>query len=530
MRQDRRGAGDVLIVLAMTGTIILLLSFLALKLHFKTAGIQPGVTFLGYDLTGLKVNDAITRIGQIVDYVYAEPIYLKYQKSLWMLRYQKHFRLQIDAPSIADAAGKIGDRKTVYERLYDWLTLGYSRQEVPFSPVLDRKFSQTNVAARLTKVLANKVIARPQANGKIRLSQESSGASISAILDALERSFKETPLTDRRVVEVASQEQTGTTTDTDLFDPKYGFTVILQSKVSTVESVDPATFENIVVACQRISGVILNPQDVFSFNKVVGERSLRGGFKEAAGRRVVGIGVGQVSSTMYEPILRVGCKILERHRHSFWYPELKFTTPGFDAAVSDSGWDLRFQNECDLPLLLVASLKGAKLTFEVRSIQEPPFRIDLHTGKVTKVPYRTDWVKDPRVPRGQQRVEVQGLNGTRVRVYRTWFTREEGRKEREEPISNDEYQKRDAVIRVPPAFVPPPEPKEEPPPPPEEKEPVPVKAKPRDVEEDEDEPPPAPGTAAFNRSTPETESDERPKEGLQEPESAGNDESEGDRE
>jgi hypothetical protein len=461
-RRDRRGRGELLIVLGMTGLIISGLSYVALRFYFRTAGIRTGVHFLGYDLSGLKVNDAASRIEAIVDYVYSEPAYLKFEGHLWMLRYKKHFRLESNSTKIALGATRVGERRSVYQQLFDWATLGYPKIELsdprqvdqPFVAVLDRKFTQSNVGARLAWLAADKIHARPLPDGKVELSNESKTSSLDVILDALETSFKQHPLVERRVVEVSGEPQAVSRRVVELFDPKHGFTVVLQQKTSVVESADPATFDNIVLACQKINGVMVNPGEVFSFNRVVGERSARRGFHAAAGGRAIGIGVGQVSSTMYEPFLRVGCKVLERHRHSIWYPELRFSSPGLDAAVTDAGWDLRVQNDAPLPLLLVAGLQGAKLTFEIRSVQEPPYKIELHTGKVGRVPFRTDWVPDPTIARGlPPRTEVAGCDGYRVKVYRTWLTREEGRKEREERISDDEYQARNAVVRVPRGFV-----------------------------------------------------------------------------
>lgn len=523
MRRDVRGKGEVFIVLAMTAAILTCFSFIALKLYFKTMGIRPGVTFLGYDLSGLKPSDAATKISQIVDYAYADPVYLKFQKYLWMLRYNKHFKLQVDATKLALDASKIGEKKTVYQQLYDWLTLNYPRVELSdktqfenaFVPTLDRKFTQTNVAGRLAKIAVDKVYARPLPSGQVELTQESRVTSLDAILDSLESSFKSTPMTERRVVEVVAapgtQPQQATRKVVDLFDPKHGFTVVVQSKVSTVESADPATFDNIVIACQKINGTMVNPGEIFSFNRVVGERTVRAGFKQALGSSTVGIGVGQISSTMYEPLLRAGVKILERHRHTHWYPELRFSQPGLDAAVTDAHWDLRFQNDSPLPLLLMAYLKAAKLTFEIRSVQEPPYRVDIHTGKQVKVPHKTDWREDKSLAPGQQRVVQPGIDGASVRVYRTFLTREEGRKEREEKVSDDEYSPRSAVVMVPPGFKPPPEPKVEPPPKPKEPdtdvtgEPLPLPRAARD-DEDEDEPPPP----TRRRAAPEPEDDEDP--------------------
>ena len=37
---------------------------------------------------------------------------------------------------------------------------------------------------------------------------------------------------------------------------------------------------NLTLACEKINGTVLQPGEVFSFNKVVGERTTKNGFKE----------------------------------------------------------------------------------------------------------------------------------------------------------------------------------------------------------------------------------------------------------
>jgi len=79
---------------------------------------------------------------------------------------------------------------------------------------------------------------------------------------------------------------------------------------------------NIILACEKINGTILESGEIFSFNKTVGKRTSESGYKYApifVGNQVVnGIGGGicQISSTLYNVGLQCGMKIIERHPHS----------------------------------------------------------------------------------------------------------------------------------------------------------------------------------------------------------------------
>src|SRR3989344_205719 len=75
---------------------------------------------------------------------------------------------------------------------------------------------------------------------------------------------------------------------------------------------------NILLASSRISGVLVGPGEVFSFNETVGDISAATGYKSAYviknGRTVLGDGGGvcQVSTTLFRAALNAGLEIVER--------------------------------------------------------------------------------------------------------------------------------------------------------------------------------------------------------------------------
>lgn len=104
---------------------------------------------------------------------------------------------------------------------------------------------------------------------------------------------------------------------------------------------------NISLAAQKINGCTLAPEEVFSFNAVVGERTSERGFKSAKiienGEFVEGTGGGvcQVSTTLYNAALLAGCAITEFHPHSL---AVSYVPPSCDAMVSGTYYDLKFKN------------------------------------------------------------------------------------------------------------------------------------------------------------------------------------------
>ncbi len=131
---------------------------------------------------------------------------------------------------------------------------------------------------------------------------------------------------------------------------------------------------NIKLSAESFQHFVLGPGDEFSFNKVVGQRTVERGYREAKEivnkEFVMGIGGGicQTSSTLYNAIDAAGLEVIERYSHS---KEIGYVPPNRDATVSWGGPDFVFTNPYNFPILLKTqvSLKSGKITVEVYSSQ-----------------------------------------------------------------------------------------------------------------------------------------------------------------
>jgi hypothetical protein len=114
---------------------------------------------------------------------------------------------------------------------------------------------------------------------------------------------------------------------------------------------------NVTLSCQAIDGLILQPGQVFSFNETSGPRTQERGYQVApifVGKKVVpgrGGGVCQTSSTLYNSVLEAGLEVVERHPHSL---PVAYVAAGRDATVSWEGADLKFRNNLDVPIKILA--------------------------------------------------------------------------------------------------------------------------------------------------------------------------------
>lgn len=143
------------------------------------------------------------------------------------------------------------------------------------------------------------------------------------------------------------------------------------SSFSTKYSSNANRTTNLILAANKINGTILMPGETFSYNKVVGERTIAAGYKEAAiyvnGDTVDGVGGGicQIATTLYEASLYANMEIIERSNHQF-VPS--YIGAGLDATVVYGLTDFKFKNNRDYPIKITCSVANGSVYFEIHGL------------------------------------------------------------------------------------------------------------------------------------------------------------------
>lgn len=143
---------------------------------------------------------------------------------------------------------------------------------------------------------------------------------------------------------------------------------------------------NLSLASNKINGKVLMPGETFSYNNIVGERTWANGFRNAAiyenGQVVDGLGGGicQVSSTLYQSVLRANLEIVERSNHMFL---TSYLGGGLDATVAYGSLDFKFKNNRNYPIKIVSSVGGGYCTVQVYGLRTADdYDIKITTSKV----------------------------------------------------------------------------------------------------------------------------------------------------
>lgn len=178
---------------------------------------------------------------------------------------------------------------------------------------------------------------------------------------------------------------------------------------------------NVKLAGEAVNGTILNPGDIFDYNKVVGERTAERGYGAAAtyvnGETVdtIGGGICQVSSTVYLASLLSNLEIVERYAHRYWpgYIEL-----GMDATVSWGGPEFRFKNNTDYPIRIDVEYKNSKLTVTFHGTKTDDTYVKMTREVLSSSGYETEYVETEELPWGQEKQKQNGYTAYKVESYR----------------------------------------------------------------------------------------------------------------
>jgi vancomycin resistance protein YoaR len=212
----------------------------------------------------------------------------------------------------------------------------------------------------------------------------------------------------------------------------------------------PGRCNNIEIATAAINGTIVMPGEVFSFNDVVGPRTVERGYQEAGtyvGNKIepgIGGGICQVSTTIYRAAMKANLRSVERTNHSM---VVGYAQPGLDATVSYGYLDYKFKNTYDFPIYIQGNTSGKVVTY---NIYGDPKALNGKTYDMTNeilqtIPPETKVVSDSSLQDGKEVTEGTGITGYKAKSYQ--ITYENGVEVNREVISTDTYASVGIVVR-----------------------------------------------------------------------------------
>lgn len=208
---------------------------------------------------------------------------------------------------------------------------------------------------------------------------------------------------------------------------------------------------NLAIACKKLNGQVIQPGEVFSYNKALGKRSVENGYKEAAiyanggVENGLGGGICQISSTLYNAVLQANLEIEERHNHSFI---TSYVEAGKDATVVYGALDFKFKNTRKYPIKLEAYLKSGVATVKIYGLKEEnEYNVKVVATVLENIPCAEEKVEDATLPAGTTKVIAKGTNGCKSVTYKYVYD-QAGNLVSKTQLSTDTYGTIKRVIHV----------------------------------------------------------------------------------
>lgn len=161
---------------------------------------------------------------------------------------------------------------------------------------------------------------------------------------------------------------------------------------------------NIKNGASRLNGLVIYPGETVSVSEAIGPTTAENGYFPAGSYEngttveTYGGGICQVSTTLYNAVIRAELEIVTRAAHSMI---VSYVEPSMDAAIADGIKDLQFKNNQETPVYIEGYTSGGIIYFNIYGKETRPAnrRVDF----VSEVTSQTDPEKE-YVPVGDQPV------------------------------------------------------------------------------------------------------------------------------
>lgn len=444
----KKNRGKIRKILLYLIIIIVVLSLVdAVDIYINRSKMLPGVSAFGVELEGLKKEETRDILQPIASKMIDSPRILVFEDKEFKFIPHKELDAFIDLNRVAEETYAIARTGSVFKRIKDRIVVWRQGYEVPFQAEFNpQKFEdfQNKISSLINRmprdayVKGNRII---ESRTGVKLDLEKFKEEITESINSLN---EEKYLFNLPVITVDPK----ITTQNILKD--LAISGELGTYSTSLESKEENTIYNIKLSSEVINGILVKPQEIFSFNKYVGPAEKADGYKEstiiANGIFVNGYGGGicQVSSTLYNAILLANLPIVERYNHSVYGDATRYVPLGQDAAVFYGLKNLRFKNNSDNVIVIFSKVFRDTLQVSIFGGNEDKAEVEIISKDKKVIDYQIIREKDSKLEAGQEMVVQEGVPGYQIKTYR--IVRKDG-EEKIEFLAEDTYKSVTMIIR-----------------------------------------------------------------------------------
>jgi hypothetical protein len=208
---------------------------------------------------------------------------------------------------------------------------------------------------------------------------------------------------------------------------------------------------NVSNGCSKINGTLLYPGDTFSVYDTISPFTEENGYATASayanGKVVdsIGGGICQVSTTLYNAIIRAELQVTMRYNHSML---VTYVDPSDDAAIASGLKDFQFVNNLDDPVYIEGYCSGGVITMNVYGRETRPSnrKISFESEILSQVDPQVSYTLSNEYDAGYWKVMQSEHRGTEARLWK--IVTVDGVEESREVFNNSSYRESPKEVTI----------------------------------------------------------------------------------
>lgn len=337
--------------------------------------INSGVYVDTVNLAGKNYNDAMTAVNAYVDTLKAQEITLISINQNTKTVTAGDLGLKWTNPEIVAEAVSLGKAGNIVARYKELKDLEYANKVYTLEVGFDSEAIKEVVTAQGESdniEPVNATITRNGSNFDIVPGQTGYVINVSSstitIMNQLEGNWNKEPITIELAVDV--DEPKGKTDELKLVKD------LLGTYTTSFKTSGTARTGNVRNGTRLINGTVLYPGDEFSAYDAVNPFTEENGYYMAGSYlngmvvESLGGGICQVTSTLYNAVIRAELEVTERSNHSMIVTYVNLSS---DAAISGTSKNFKFVNNLEYPVYIEGlTSDDKKITFNVYGVETRP--------------------------------------------------------------------------------------------------------------------------------------------------------------
>lgn len=180
---------------------------------------------------------------------------------------------------------------------------------------------------------------------------------------------------------------------------------------------------NVARGAKYINGTVIYPGKTFSVYDTVAPftsdrgYALAGAYENGKTVQSMGGGICQVSTTLYNAVIRAELQVEERFPHSM---TVSYVPRSADAAIAGTYKDLKFTNNTDTPIYIEGTTDGSTIRFTIWGKETRPDNreIEIVSETTSTSPPKEKEVKDDTLEEGKRKILEQGRTGYTAKLWK----------------------------------------------------------------------------------------------------------------